>query len=234
MEKLYTHYFFKIAFFVFLTTLQVSAQKKYGNEWINTSQTYLRIPVIETGIYKITSLELRQAGFPIDSFPLSSIQLFRRGREVAIEISNNSEEKFNQGGYLTFFGERNDGVLDSSLYVNPDAMPHNYYSLYSDTSSYFLTFNRNNIPGKRIEISDSNISKTIVDYHLNEILQVNTSDYPAGNLYPMGSDYENGTALTTYDYGEGWTGKVIANAQRETFKLIPENAIPEKFNGTKV
>lgn len=233
MEKLYTHYFFKIVFLVLLTT-QVSAQKKYGNEWINTSQTYLRIPVVETGIYKVTSSELRQAGFPIDSFPASSLQLFRRGKEVSIEINNNSGEKLNLEGYLTFLGEKNDGTLDSSLYVNPQAMPHNYYSLYSDTASYFLTYNKNNIPGKRIEISDSNSSKIVIDYHLDEVLQINTTDYPAGNLYPMGSDYDTGTALTTYDYGEGWTGKIIVNEQQETFKIIPENTIHEKFDQTKV
>lgn len=232
MEKLYTHYFLKIVFLILLTT-QVIAQKKYGNEWINTSQTYLRIPVIQTGIYKITASELRQAGFPIDSFPATSLQLFRRGQEVAIELNNN-EEKLNQEGYLIFFGERNDGALDSSLYVNPKAMPHHYYSLYSDTASYFLTYNKNNIPGKRIKISNSKSSENVIDYHLNEVLQINTSDYPAGNLYPMGSDYDTGTALTTYDYGEGWTGKVISNEQREVFKLTAENAVVDKFDQTKV
>ncbi|GLU54029.1 putative type IX secretion system sortase PorU2 [Dyadobacter frigoris] len=234
MEKLYSHDSLKIVFLILFAATQVLAQKNYGNEWINTSQTYLRIPVVETGIYKVSSSELRQAGFPIDSFPISSLQLFRRGREVAIEINNNSGEKLNQEGYLTFFGEKNNGALDSSLYVNPEAMPHKYYSLYSDTASYFLTSNKNNIQGKRIEISDSKSSETVVNYHLNEVLQVNTSDYPAGNLYPMGSDYETGTALTTYDYGEGWTGKALKNEQWETFKLTTENAVADKFDQTKV
>ncbi|MBE9465450.1 C25 family cysteine peptidase [Dyadobacter subterraneus] len=233
MERLYTHYYLKIVFLGLITAAQVSAQKKYGNEWINISQTYLRIPVVETGIYKITSAELRQAGFPIDSVPVSSLQLIRRGQEVALEIKN-SGEKLSQEGYLTYFGEKNDGALDSLLYVNPEAMPHNYYSLYSDTASYFLTFNKNNIPGKRIEISDSKSSSELIDYHFNKVLQLNTTDYPAGNLYPIGSDYDTGTALTTYDYGEGWTGKLIANEQRQTFKIIPENVIPDKFDQTKV
>ncbi|MCF0057629.1 C25 family cysteine peptidase [Dyadobacter sp. CY356] len=228
MEKLYTHYLFKIVFLVLLTT-QVSAQNKYANEWINTSQTYLRIPVVQTGIYKISASELRQAGFPVDSFPVTSLQLFRRGQEIAIEVNNN-EERLNQEGSLTFFGESNDGALDSSLYVNPKAMPHAYYSLYSDTASYFLTYNKNNIPGKRIAVSENKVSAEFTDYHLKEVLQLNTTDYPAGNLYPMGSNYESGTALTTYDYGEGWTGKEIINQQKAIFKLTTENAIVEKFD----
>lgn len=233
MGKLYTHYSGKILLFFLLITVQVFAQKKFGNEWINPTQTYLRIPVVQTGIYKITFSELQKAGFPVDSFPVSSLQLFRRGKEAAIEIIK-SEEKLGFDGYLTFYGQKNDGALDSALYVNPEAMPHAYYSLYSDTTSYFLTCNKNNIAGKRIEVSDSKITQDIVDDHFNEVLQINSTDYPAGNLYPMGSTYENGTALTTYDTGEGWTGKELKNEQRETLRLNTENFVFEKAEQTEV
>jgi hypothetical protein len=233
MGKLYTHYSGKVLLLFLLTTMQVVAQKKFGNEWINPAQTYLRIPVIQTGVYKITFSELRNAGFPVDSFPVSSLQLFRRGREVAIEITH-SEEKLKPEGYLTFYGQKNDGALDSTLYVNPEAMPHAYYSLYSDTASYFLTCNKNNIAGKRIEVSDSKITQNVVNDHINEVLQINTTDYPAGNLYPMGSTYETGTAFTTYGTGEGWTGKELQNEDGETLKLSTENLVFEKAEQTEV
>jgi len=233
MGKLYTHYSGKVLLLFLLTTMQVFAQKKFGNEWINPAQTYLRIPVIQTGVYKITFFELRNAGFPVDSFPDSSLQLFRRGREVAIEITH-SEEKLKPEGYLTFYGQKNDGALDSALYVNPEAMPHAYYSLYSDTASYFLTYNKNSIAGKRIKTADSKITQNVVNDHINEVLQINTTDYPAGNLYPMGSTYETGTALTTYDTGEGWTGKELQNEDGETLKLSTENLVFEKAEQTEV
>jgi len=232
MDKTHTRYFGSILLFLLSTTFSI-AQKKYGNEWLNTSQVYLRIPVIETGFYTITAAELREAGFPADSVAASSLQLFRRGLEVAIETSP-VNEKFGNKGYVSFYGEKNDGAPDSSLYVTPKAMPHANYSLYSDTASYFLTYNKDSIQGKRIAVTNSAPAKEIINYHFQEVLQISHSDYPAGNLYPMGNNYDNGTALTTYDVGEGWTGKSILNNQFETLILSPENYIAEKFDQAEV
>jgi hypothetical protein len=233
MEKPYTCYSWKVIFLFLLTAAQVVAQKKYGNEWITPSQTYLRIPVTQTGMYKITALELQNAGFPLDSFQVSSLQLFRRGREAAIEI-HHAGEKFSPQDYLIFYGQRNDGAMDSSLYVSSTALPHPYYSLYSDTASYFLTYSHTNITGKRIPVSEAEITTDLIRHHFNEVLQVHTSDYPAGNLYPMGSNYETGTALTTYDVGEGWTGKELFSERGEILKLSTGGAVTEKFGLAEV
>jgi hypothetical protein len=233
MEKPYTSFCWKIFLLFLLTTAQVLAQKRYGNEWINPSHTYLRIPVAQTGMYKIAALELQNAGFPLDSFQVSALQLFRRGREVAIEV-HHTEGKLNPEDYLIFYGQRNDGAMDSSLYVSSAAMPHPYYSLYSDTASYFLTYSHRDIIGKRIPVSETRITKNLIHHHFNEVLQVHTSDYPAGNLYPMGSNYETGTALTTYDVGEGWTGKELFSERAETLTLSTEGAVTEKFDLAEV
>lgn len=233
MDKCTTHYFGKIVLLLLLSTTCAFAQKKYGNEWIDTAQSYLRIPVAHTGFYKITSNDLQKAGFPVDPAAFTSLQLFRRGKEVAIEV-NNKEGKSGPEIDICFYGERNDGALDSLLYVTPEAMPHPYYSLYSDTAAYFLTYQKDGNAGKRIQISDSKTSNDFTSYHFHEVLQLLTDEYPAGNLYPMGSNYDNGTALTTYDTGEGWTGKALSNNQSETLRLNLENPAAQKFEQAEV
>lgn len=218
MEKLYkcTTYF---TFFLCLFGLQaIKAQPRFGNEWIDTTQSYLRIPVAETGIYKVTFSELRKAGFPIDSFPNHCLQLFRRGKETAIDIRE-TKSADTRDGYLLFFGERNDGAMDSVLYNPPAKMPHAYYSLYADTAVYFLTANKHDVAGKRMPLAAQAHSDGSVVKYRNQRLQLLTTDYPAGNLYPLGSNYENGTALSTYDTGEGWTGKAILPGLQQTFQL---------------
>ena len=234
MERYHTQYFSKLfLLLLLLSTTNSSAQKWLGNEWIDTTQTYLRIPVVETGFYRITFSELQKAGFPVNMAGPESLQLFRRGKEVAIELNPGNE---NSGfeGFLDFYGEKNNGALDSSLYVTPKDMPHSYYSLYSDTASYFLTFRSNEKIGKRISISGSKTSKELISDHFEEVIQVRSEEYPAGNLYPMGSTYENGTALTSYDTGEGWTGKELLNNQSETLRLTLENPVLLKFEGSEI
>jgi hypothetical protein len=233
MDKCITHYFSKIGLLLLLSTTCAFAQKKYGNEWIDTTQAYLRIPVVETGFYKITSNDLRKTGFPVDPTAFTSLQLFRRGKEVAIEV-NNKEGKSGLEIDICFYGERNDGALDSLLYVTPGAMPHPFYSLYSDTAAYFLTYQKDGTAGKRIQISDAKTSDDFTSYHFHEVLQLLTDEYPAGNLYPMGSNYDNGTALTTYDTGEGWTGKALFNNQSETLRLPLENPVPRRFEQAEI
>ena len=234
MDRYFADYLGKLLLIILLLSgTNIQAQKKLGNEWIDTTQTYLRIPVIETGFYQIKFSELQKTGFPVNNISRESLQLFRRGEEVAIEINTQNDNSGSEG-FLSFYGEKNDGALDSSLYVTPKDMPHSYYSLYSDTASYFLTLSNGGKIGKRISIQGSKTSKEITAHHFEEVLQVQTFEYPAGNLYPMGSTYENGTALTTYDTGEGWTGKELLNNQSETFVLTLDSPALTKFDESDV
>lgn len=232
MDRHHTPYFGKVLLIILLFATSGWAQKRYGNEWIDSTQTYLRISVAETGFYQIPFSDLEKAGFPVRNTSQESLQLFRRGREVAIATSQ--DEGSASETFLRFYGEKNDGALDSSLYVTAKDMPHAHYSLYSDTASYFLTFRSNGKAGKRMQVSNARPAKSFNFYHFEEVLQIHRSEYPAGNLYPLGSTYENGTALTTYDTGEGWTGKELGSNQSETLRLTLQNPVHSKLNETTV
>ena len=64
-----------------------NSQGQYSNEWINYAQTYFKIPVAQTGIYRITFQDLQNAGFPL--VDPRTIQLYHRGQEQAIFFKHN-------------------------------------------------------------------------------------------------------------------------------------------------
>ncbi len=184
---------------------EVSAQT-FGNEWIDSEKTYYKIQVAEDGLYRVTSSELTSAGVPVSNIAAGRYQLFHNGEEVAIFVrDDNGDGRLDS---FDFFGEKNDGRLDTEMYVAPEAQPHDYYSLFSDTSAYFLTWHLSNIAGKRMAFSSLKDASglTPVDNHSESLLQLQTSSYSSGVRY--GSSYDIQSAV--YDYGEGWTGPNIS------------------------
>ncbi|WP_247237268.1 C25 family cysteine peptidase [Telluribacter sp. SYSU D00476] len=203
-----------------LSTAGLRAQLRYGNEWIQPQQTYLRIPIVQTGWYRLSPAELERAGVPVASIPARSLQLFRRGEEVAIQVTGEADGRLDANDLIEFYGEKNDGALDSLLYVTPAAQPHTHYSLYSDTAAYFLTWRTDGMAGRRIARAPQTTTPgTTLNEYLAKELHIIKESYPAGRLYPEGSGYDDGTALTPYDYGEGWTSTLFKTGTWKSFTL---------------
>jgi hypothetical protein len=212
----------------------VLGQKTFGHEWIKPGQTYFRIPVTESGFYKIEARALIEAHVPIDSIPHRSFQIFRRGRELACEVDARNDPYLGPNGSIAFYGEKNDGTLDAQLYVQPESLPHPFYSLYSDTASYFLTWRIDDGSGSRISIADNKINDKSVDYHYEVKQQLFTAFYAPGQFYPPGSNYDTGIALTTYDVGEGWTGPELKQGEWASYTIQTSHAVAEKFDEAEV
>jgi len=155
--------------FLFFSFVQLDAQT-YGNEWINYSQKYYKIKVAQTGIYKINYTTLVNAGIPITTTDPKRLQLFNRGVEQKIYIEGESDGTFNTTDFIEFYGQKNDGSLDSLLYTNTSFVPNPYYSLVNDTAVYYLTWN-NSTANKRITVeSDVNFGAypTLANYFFKE------------------------------------------------------------------
>lgn len=196
---------------------QCHAQQRYGNEWIDYRQTYLRIPVVESGLYKINANWLAHEGIPVDSIQAAGIQLFAHGMEVPVEVVRGSSGKLGRDGYILFWGKKNDGQADTALYTTPKAMPHAYYNLYSDTTAYFLTWQTTQT-GLRTSFPKPGTVTDSAAFHWEETLQLFASHYLPGRFFPSESNYETGSLLTAYDEGEGWTGPEIA--KHDSFALV--------------
>ncbi|TLV00457.1 putative type IX secretion system sortase PorU2 [Dyadobacter luticola] len=220
--------------FLLLITFPVSAQKLFGNEWINPAQTYLKIPVAKTGFYKISGYELASAALPVDEILPGTLQMFRRGKEISITVNAGSSKKLGAGDQIIFYGERHDGNADSTLYVSPKAMPHKYYSLFSDTAAYFLTWRTDGGFGKRITQSAPSFPSKNVNYHFTESFQLFNSHYLPGAFYPAGSNFEIGSVLSDYDTGECWSGPELGENEHFTITFKMESALAEHFGEAEI
>ena len=128
----------------------------YGNEWINFDQTYFKIMVAEDGMYKLDFQQLENAGIPVSEIPGGQYQLFHNGEEVPVYTTSNAI--FSADDHIEFFGQKNRSELDCHLFRNPDEEIINpQYSLFSDSSAYFLTWSNTGNP-IRFESVENNLN----------------------------------------------------------------------------
>ncbi len=121
----------------------------YGNEWIRENQSYFKFKVGEDGVYRIGYDVLTAAGIPAAQIEGGRYQLFRLGEETPLYVSS-GDSPLGATDFIEFFGRKNRGELDRFLYADPDKEQFNpEYSLYSDSSVYFLTWG--NDAGKRVK-----------------------------------------------------------------------------------
>ena len=173
-------------------------------------------------MHRLTYAELTQAAFPIQQVNTTNIQLFHRGIEQAIDVIDNGDNQLNPGDYIEFYGQRNDGLLDAALYITPEAQPHSYHNLYSDTTAYFLTWSPG-VNGRRMtRIPASTPAGAPAAFHWREDLLLLTSNYSAGRRYPVGG--AGATYRSQFDFGEGFTGARIRNGNFEDYEFGPNQA----------
>ncbi|HXP52909.1 MAG TPA: hypothetical protein VN922_23390, partial [Bacteroidia bacterium] len=187
------------------------------NSWINYSQSYYKIKVAKDGIYRIDSATLANAGIPAN-IDARRFQLFFHGIAQPIYIHGDSVIRGTKGDYIEFYGVHNSGALindessDSLLYtgINPapnsyiTAVPNPYYSMYNDTSTYFLTwiagFNKAIMTNEPV---DTNFSSYIPTPYFTAIgVLSGSSEYYAGARYDAGDgETVNDPRFTQ---AEGW------------------------------
>ncbi|MBL7865151.1 MAG: hypothetical protein JNK10_09760 [Cyclobacteriaceae bacterium] len=179
----------------------ISAKAQFSNEWINFGQTYYKIPVARDGIYKVTYADLVAAGISPSSIDPRRINIFHRGTEQAIQVTGQADAVFDPSDVIEFYGKRNDGTLDASLYEPSGSQPHSYYNLYSDTTAYFLTWNALPVLGKRMDFFSevNSLSLPAESAQTHERLDLFTSEFSqVGDIQ-----------ATSFGVGEGWTGTMI-------------------------
>ena len=174
--------------FSILMQVQTYAQKQnFGNEWVNTAQTYFKIPVTERGIYRVTGAQLFKAGLPVNIDP-TVLQLFHRGKEQAIFVQGEADKKLDDADFMEFYGIRNDGSQDSVFYFNSKKPINPYFNLYSDSTAYFITWKLDGSKGKRMaNIQETNTQNLVAEpFHIEERVQQFIGDYSPGNSFPIG------------------------------------------------
>ncbi|MBS1506559.1 MAG: hypothetical protein JSS79_07940 [Bacteroidetes bacterium] len=200
---------------VLVMAFPLTSLAQSSNSWINFNQSYYKIPVSRDGIYRLSYTDLQTAGFPVASVDPRFIQLFRRGKEQAIYIKGQGDGKFNTSDYLEFFGQKNDGTLDSSLYQQPSQQPHKYYNLYSDTSAYFLTFS--SVPPRGLRMDS--VQFVNVNNQPAETFQYAQRLLIVHDYYSPGYTFNDLTQATAFDQGEGWTGTPLRQGKSTDYVI---------------
>ncbi len=198
---------------------QLVGSRNAQPQWIVAGQPYYKIPIAQAGSYQLTASHFQKAGIPLSTLDPRTIQVFHRGREQAITITGEADGTFDDTDVLMFLGQVNDGIPDSALYRPATAQPHPFYSLFSDTTYYFLTW-RSGLQGLRHATNSTSSAKAVPA----ESCVVLTTDYPTGIIYPLGASASNGSILSHYDEGEGWTGPVVTQGQTYSV-VIPLTAV---------
>ncbi|MBV6645331.1 MAG: hypothetical protein KI790_07765 [Cyclobacteriaceae bacterium] len=203
-----------------LVTWTQAISQPYGNEWVETDQDYFKLKVAEDGWYRVNAVDLQTLGFPLSTVPASRIRMFRRGREMAINVNSNGDGTLN---FLEFYGQRNDGASDVDLYLTPESQPHQYYNLFADSATYFLTWSVGGANGLRTGFSSAkdNSGLSIESYHLLQDLTLQTSQYSEGFKYGFESTFTS----SFFDQAEGWTGPSISKNGNQEFNLILQDAV---------
>jgi len=179
--------------------MTIDGQTLYGNEWINHSQDYYKVYVHEDGLYRISRQALADAGVPVGAISTGDFQLYAMGSKVPIYVSGVGT--LGSSDFIEFYGEENQGEMDRHLYASPDDILNPYYSMFTDTTTYFLTWGS----GSNNHIQDTPndlISPPAAEpYFMDDARHVLFNKYHKGE--PYGGLYES-----RFSAGEGFAYKL--------------------------
>ncbi|MEI6816162.1 MAG: C25 family cysteine peptidase [Bacteroidota bacterium] len=208
---------------LFLFAVLNSYPQNY-NDWIKFSnsnysdQQYYKIPVTQEGIYRIDFNTLSTAiGSNIGNIFSSKYQIFYKGIEQPIYVSSSPNSAMSSNDFIEFYGQGNDGDLDSRMYIedityniNPNVQPNPRYSLFTDTAIYFLTWRAQSDTTTCLRLQQStstNFSNYApIPYFQTEVYQQFINDYNYGKADIFDAtdpDYTNAEGFCSYRFDRG-------------------------------
>ena len=191
------------------------SQTSFRNEWIDYKKTYYRFRVgtfgfnpvnytAKAGMVRIPQSTLVGAG--LGSVPAEQFQLWRNGQELPIYISKPSGT-LGSSDYIEFFSPGMDGKLDNDLYRDSSLQLSDYWSLQTDTTTFFLTTNSGNI-NKRFLPTTNNVVGTNLQPDKNFMYTIGRyfRSYINGGYAAVSNE---NLYSSSYDKGEGWVSRRV-------------------------
>ncbi len=188
--------------FIFLLTSAALFAQPYGNEWIDYNQTYYKFQSDHDGLVRITYETLVSTGIDLDG---NGLRIVSNGLEIPIYI--NDQENFGAGDYIEFYGSKNDGSFDASLYESPEMQTHPALSLFSDMRTYFIYSDDSGTPLRFKDLAfEVDGSEEAEAYFIHKSKQHFNDAYHFGKPYSASGVYNY---YSDFDEGEGWTSQII-------------------------
>lgn len=158
-----------------------------ANQWIDYSLRYFKIPIYKDGLYRIDSLTLANAGIDLSVVSPKNFKMYAMGKEIPLYIEGEADNYFNTNDYIEFYAEKNKGWADTVLYGSLANTPNPYYSLFTDTAYYFLTWDNLTNHLRVSTENDVNFAGyTPAAYVLKEVVYFLPQQFYPGETNPYG------------------------------------------------
>lgn len=196
----------------------------YGNEWIEYDQSHFKIMVAEDGLYRVNYQTLIDQGVPVSAFEGNQLRLFYMGQEQPIFTS--TDGSFSNGDYIDFYGVKNRGDLDEHLFPNPALeMANPEYSLFTDSSAYFLTWNDNVSTARFNNISNdlNSAPSTPEPYCFYTVSEVKNETF-SKKKFP-GTVYHSEFGMSEGFVGAGTTSQTVTLSPEALFSSGPNSEL---------
>jgi len=191
-------YLFSLLILLFLSNFSFS--QSYN--WITPNKAYLKLSVIDDGIYRITRTDFTNAGVSTATIDPRTVKVYNKGVQIPIFFQGESDGVFDASDYFDFYGTRVYGGPTKHYDVNNVVIytKDEYYSYYSDTNAYWVGWD--GINGQRF--SNSTFS-TSTPYGFATVLD--KVHFERDKIYTQGeranaSDFRNFN--NELFQGEGW------------------------------
>ena len=180
-----------------------------SNEWFDSSQRYFTFKIGQNGVYRLNYNTLLSHGIPVDDINPKNIQIFKNGEEQYLYVYGQEDNNFDADDFIEFYATKNDGSLDTELYKESSNQPNSYQSLFTDTSTYYLTWNSDVLNKRIVTYYDNDYEgKTADSYFINEQI-ISFKDY----FFPGIPNQNNSSQqFSEYTDGEGF-GRWIWSSQ---------------------
>ena len=200
--------------------LGLSASGQIGNEWIDYNAQYWHLPVVEDGVQRLEYNQLQNAGFPVNGLSSADLQVYSRGSAQRIQIVDGGDGTFDQGDYVLFRVQKNDGWLDREIYQTPGDQNNPHYSNFNDTARVYIT----RLSGVNLARTALYSSTTPIETlpQIDYVLSRSLGSYHEG--YFFGVQDQNGFALPWYQEAEGWYDSRFGKGQTRSKDLPTPNA----------
>lgn len=204
--------------------------------WITPNKTYLKLNVIQDGIYRINKSDFTAAGVQTNFDP-RTVKVYYKGVQVPIFFRGETDGIFNDTDFFDFYGTRNYGgrtntYKEQNGSLITDYVTDEYYNLYSDTNVYWVGWD--GAFGIRYPVSAYSTQINYpYDYHFTKLHFERDLLYSLGETVNANADfrYFNNEKVS----GEGWywrevnvyTGYIVS----DTFQLtnLPSSPVTCTF-----
>lgn len=206
----------KVLSLIFAVLLSTSLWAQ-TQDWIDFNQDYARVKIGEKGWYRIRYEDILGIYPNARAIDPATLKVYWHGKEQARYVQ--AHTIFQAGDYVEFYGQPEDGSLDSGLYaLTPCAVSNPYLSLFSDTAIYFLTWG-GSVSSQQIQNQAAlSVNTPAPDRYTARVIRSYPEQYYDGEIQ---ADY---ASLSEYTEGEGWMSKTVQKGQMRDF-VLPTTSI---------